>query len=279
MISIIEFHVSILHGYVNCFEKDEKIISNADKSTRLAFFHEVFMAKKLYPLAWLCLAATTFFFSCAATPPARETPPETIPQIAQAGTASVSGGIPVRPVKPPVPENIMGTGLVSPKDMAAFLLGNNPGAGKDFVDNFALFYAEEAAIERVNHDVAFAQMCLETGFLRFGNLVKPEQNNFAGLGAIGPGQPGLSFPNARIGVRAHIQHLKAYATDAPLNQELVNPRYRFVRLGSSPTIQGLAGTWAADRSYAEKINNILERLYSFVYESVDIGTTLTPSGR
>jgi hypothetical protein len=108
-------------------------------------------------------------------------------------------------------------------------------------------------------------MCLETGFLRFGGLVQPEWNNFCGLGAIGPEQPGLIFPDVRTGVRAHIQHLKAYATDEPLKLDLVDPRYRYVRLGSSPAIDGLAGTWAADRQYAVKIHDILFRLYEFAY--------------
>lgn len=164
--------------------------------------------------------------------------------------------------KPPVPVYIMGNGLAAASDLYEFLISENPEAEKSFVEGLAFIYAEEAAIEGVNHDVAFAQMCLETGFLRFGGLVTPDMNNFCGLGAIGPGQPGLSFPTPRMGARAHIQHLKAYATEAPLEQELVDPRYRFVRLGSSPAITGLAGTWAADKSYAEKINRILERLYT-----------------
>jgi len=174
---------------------------------------------------------------------------------------------PERPVSPAVPEYIMGNGVILSDEKATFLLNANPGADRDFVETLAAIYREEAAEEGVNHDVAFAQMCLETGFLRFGGDVRPEQNNFCGLGAIGNGAPGLSFPDPRIGVRAHIQHLKAYATEEPLKQELVDPRFRYVRRGSSPAIKGLAGTWAADRSYAEKIKNILERLYSFAYES------------
>jgi len=195
------------------------------------------------------------------TPKVRQTPPESAPPVIS------SGWVPERPAKPPVPEYIMGTGMVSSKDMAAFLLNYNTGTEADLVEILTLIYTEEAAIEGVNHDTAFAQMCLETGFLGYGGDVRPEQNNFCGLGAIGNGEPGLSFPDPRTGVRAHIQHLQAYATEAPLKQELVDPRYRYVRRGSSPAIKGLAGTWAADRSYAEKINNILERLYSFSFEN------------
>ncbi|MDR1576151.1 MAG: cell wall hydrolase, partial [Treponema sp.] len=109
---------------------------------------------------------------------------------------------------------------------------------------------------------------LETGFLSYGGLVTPEMNNFCGLGSIGPGQSGETFPDTRTGVRAHIQHLKAYATEEPLNGVLVDPRYRWVRYGSSPTIAGLSGTWAADKFYSGKIGDILRRLYDFSFDPV-----------
>ena len=216
------------------------------------------------PIVYFCIALLFFFLSCATLPggPAAEN---------QRHEQSFGMENPFltppteAPLRPAVPRYIMGRGLVSPEMLAAFLLDNNPDADRAFVEELAIIYVEEAAIEGVNHDVAFAQMSLETGFLRFGNLVIAEQFNFGGLGATGPGFPGLSFPNARIGVRAQIQHLKAYASEAPLNLELVNPRFFFVRRGSSPTITGLAGTWAEDPLYAEKIHNILERMYFFSF--------------
>ena len=149
--------------------------------------------------------------------------------------------------------------------LAGFLAQNNPGFADTDARMMARLYIEEASFEGVNHDIAFVQMCLETGYLRYGGDVKREQNNFAGLGAVGGGEPGLSFPDPRTGVRAHIQHLKAYACDEPLNLALVNPRFRFVRRGISPKYEGLAGTWAADRQYAVKIENILKRLYDFAF--------------
>jgi hypothetical protein len=172
------------------------------------------------------------------------------------GTLSIKSRI------PPVPEYILGKGLVPAHQMASFLLASNPQADSDFVGNLAEIYTEEAALEGVNHDIAFAQMCLETGFLRYGNLVTPDMNNFCGLGAISADQPGERFPEPRIGVRAQIQHLKGYATAEPLTQELVDPRYVWIKYGSAPTITGLAGSWASDPGYAEKISNILERLYA-----------------
>ena len=173
----------------------------------------------------------------------------------------------VIPEIPEPPEDIMGKGTVPEEQLAAFLLSVNTEADSGFVRELSVYYVEEAAAEGVNHDVAFAQMCLETGFLRYGGLVTPDMNNFCGLGAIGPEQTGHSFSDARNGVRAHIQHLQAYAGTDPLNQELIDPRYRYVKRGSSPTIYGLAGTWAADRAYSEKINAILQRLYKFAFSN------------
>jgi hypothetical protein len=164
-----------------------------------------------------------------------------------------------------IPENIMSKGTIPAVDLSLFLLQNNTQIAPGNVRMLAQYYIEEAAYEGVNHDIAFAQMCLETGFLKYGGLVKPEWNNFCGLGSIGPEQPGLVFPDSRTGVRAHIQHLKAYATNEPLKKDLVDPRYRYVRAGSSPTVEGLSGTWAADKSYSQKINAILQRLYEFYF--------------
>jgi len=167
--------------------------------------------------------------------------------------------------KPELPDFIMGKGIVSPESLSLYLMQYNTQLCPSFILMLAQIYIDEAEYEGVNHDIAFAQMCLETGFLRYGGDVKPEQFNFAGLGAIGNGEPGLSFPDPETGIRAQIQHLKAYGSVDPLNGVLVNPRFRFVRRGSSPTIEGLAGTWAADRLYADKINNILQRLYDFAF--------------
>jgi hypothetical protein len=155
--------------------------------------------------------------------------------------------------------------LIESEKLAIFLLAKNPEIEEEFAYDFAKLYVEEAAAEGVNHDIAFSQMCLETGFLSFGGLVTPDMNNFCGLGSIGPGQEGESFPTPRIGVRAQIQHLKAYATEEPLKNDLVDPRYRWVRYGSAPTIYGLAGSWAADKDYGKKIKSILDTLYAVAH--------------
>jgi hypothetical protein len=200
------------------------------------------MKNKLFTI--LILLFALFFVSCASV-------------VSKTSAASVR--------KPKHPTNIMGKGNIGAEKLTLFLLRNNSKIDKDYVRKLAGFYIEEAAFEGVNHDVAFSQMCLETGYLNYGGLVQPEWYNFCGLGAIGPEQPGLVFPDPRTGVRAHIQHLKGYATEEPLNGQLVDPRYKYVKKGSSPTIEGLAGTWATDRQYAIKINAILQQLYEFAF--------------
>ncbi|GCL44042.1 N-acetylmuramoyl-L-alanine amidase [Anabaena sp. FACHB-1250] len=157
-------------------------------------------------------------------------------------------------------EQIISNGNTSEVQLQLFLKNNNESALIQFPD-LPKLYREEANIEGVNYDIAFCQMCLETGFLRFGTDIKPQQNNFAGLGAVGGGSQGASFPSARIGVRAHIQHLKAYASLEPLVQEQVDPRFRFVTRGVAPSINQLSGRWSADLDYGTKITSIIRRLY------------------
>ncbi len=162
-----------------------------------------------------------------------------------------------------VPASIMGTGAIHPDRYVSFLIENNPRAVREKVARLASYYIEEGKKEGVNPDVAFAQMCLETGFLSFKGLVTEDMNNFCGLGTVGPGQRGNRFPDERTGVRAHIQHLKAYASKQPLSQPLVDPRYKYVNpKGKASTVRALSGTWASDPDYGPKLERLLVRLFS-----------------
>lgn len=157
-------------------------------------------------------------------------------------------------------DRIMGHGNTTEVQMMMFLKANNEAALKDFPDLPKIF-REEGSLEGVNYDIAFCQMCVETSFLRFGGDVKPVQNNFAGLGDVGGDARGATFSSARIGVRAQMQHLKAYASNEPLVQELVDPRFDFVSRGVAPLVGQLSNRWAADPQYGEKIMATLRRLY------------------
>lgn len=132
--------------------------------------------------------------------------------------------------------------------------------GAATIEEFCQIYYEECETEGIKAEVAFIQSMIETGFLQFGGSVKIEQFNFAGLGATGNGVSGNSFENVRIGIRAHVQHLKCYANDEPLKNECVDPRWGAWLRGKAPYVEWLSipnnpnGTgWAGDADYAAKI--------------------------
>lgn len=157
-------------------------------------------------------------------------------------------------------DRIMGSGNTSEVQMIMFLKSNNEAALQRFPD-LPKLYREEASVEGVSADIAFCQMCLETSFLQFIGDVDASQNNFANLGSVGGGAAGATFPSARVGVRAHIQHLKAYASFEPIVQEIVDPRFRFVTRGIAPLIQQLSGRMSADMRYGDRLLAMVRRLY------------------
>jgi hypothetical protein len=160
---------------------------------------------------------------------------------------------------------IMDTGQLSAKRLASFLWFNNPKVEVGKALQLAEKYIEEANIEGINHDIAFSQMCLETGFLKFTGDVCASQFNYCGLGATGNNEPGLTFSNMEEGVRAHIQHLKAYGSTDSLNTPLLHNRFRFVERGSAPDFHALTGKWATDPLYGNKLESLLDRMYSGGY--------------
>lgn len=155
---------------------------------------------------------------------------------------------------------ITGTGYTSEVQMLMFLKAHNEVGLSQFPD-IARLYRDEGTHEGINYDVAFAQMCVETNFLRFGGSSKPTQNNFGGLGTTSGSPEGASFPNARIGVRAHIQHLKAYANTEPLREEVVDPRFNLVIRGIAPSVDLLTGRWSSTPNYGDRILAIVRQLY------------------
>ncbi len=136
---------------------------------------------------------------------------------------------------------IMGNSVATAEQLNEHLLSVNPRAAGYL--HLAAIFLDEGAKEDVRGDGAFCQALIETGYFRFGGDVQPGQHNFAGLGATG-GVPGLTFADDRTGIRAQIQHLKAYATTEPLTQACVDPRYKYVKKGCAKTFEQLSGKWA-----------------------------------
>lgn len=136
-------------------------------------------------------------------------------------------------------------------------------------------FLEEGANESIRGDIAFCQSIKETGWFRFGGQVLPEQNNFAGIGATNnsPVGKGTWFESARLGVRAQIQHLKAYANDEALVNECVDPRFGLVTRGAAGNKwTGLNGRWAVPgKGYGESILALWEEMYNFCAEEEEEG--------
>ena len=159
---------------------------------------------------------------------------------------------------------IAARGVKTPEQLFRFFMAEQPRADSAKVMRLAEYYVEEGKFEGINSDLAFVQMCLETGFLRFGGLVTESMNNFCGLGAIDKEHPGVQLPDEITGVKAHIQHLHAYGTTAALKGTLVDPRYMYVKpRGKASDAVELGGTWASDSAYGDKLLALLCRLESY----------------
>ena len=134
------------------------------------------------------------------------------------------------------------------------------------INDFVHIYYQEATAEGIRPEVAFAQMCNETGFLRYTGRVKIEQYNFAGLGAIDRDQSSNSFSSVREGIRAQIQHLKAYAVKNPtLKYPLVDGRFKYVTKGSAQYVEWLGTNenpnhygWATTPGYGNALRKIID---------------------
>ena len=136
--------------------------------------------------------------------------------------------------------------------------------GASTVEEFIDKLWAAAVAEGVRPEVIYAQAMVETGYLQFGGVVKIEQCNFCGLGATDEHNPGADFRSygsdaVYTGFIAQAQHLRIYAGKDALT-EIRDPRYGTWLRGRSYTVEGLSGTWATDKSYANSIKAILYNL-------------------
>ena len=138
---------------------------------------------------------------------------------------------------------IMGKAQATAQQMALFCRSKNstPQLTSCSLEQLAEIFIEEGEAEGVRGDVAFAQSLHETGYFKFGGIVLPTQNNYAGIGALNGNATGqaASFPDPRTGVRAQIQHLKTYASTEALVNECVDPRFSLVARGVAPYVEWL----------------------------------------
>lgn len=112
--------------------------------------------------------------------------------------------------------------------------------------------------------LVISQMILETGNLTSHWSQRPRRNP-AGIGVTGEPGVGISFPTWDKAVRAHVGRLLAYAIPKGggnvaqrglIKEALAVRPLPDNRRGCAPTVKGLAGTWATDTNYANKITRI-----------------------
>lgn len=181
---------------------------------------------------------------------------------------------------------IMGTSQTSVAQMVRYYKANASGydtfkakyegkydgslakGGARTIEQFAQIFYEEANAEGVKAEIAFTQCMKETGFLKYGGDVLPNQYNFAGIGATG-GVHGAKFKNVRTGIRAQIQHLKAYASTSPLKNACVDPRFNYVTRNTAPYVEWLGikenpngHGWASAKNYGYDIVGMVKVLLS-----------------
>lgn len=144
--------------------------------------------------------------------------------------------------------------------------GSLAKGGASTINQFAQIVYEEAIAEGVKPEVVFTQCMKETAFLKYGGEVNPNQYNFAGIGATGSVH-GATFENVRMGIRAQVQHLKAYGSLDKLINQCVDPRFNLVSRGSAKYVEWLgkkenptSSGWATSKNYGHDIVNMINVL-------------------
>lgn len=159
----------------------------------------------------------------------------------------------------------------TPGRLTAYLKARNPRLNARFED-LATLYMRHGEALGIRWDIAFFQMILETGALRFTGDVRADQNNFAGLGASGGGARGERFADVSSGVKAHLQHLLMYAgdhIDDPVAERTRKVQEWGVLTKWQQSIRGpmtytlVARQWApTSRNYVRDISAISDDFYS-----------------
>lgn len=202
--------------------------------------------------------------------------------VAVPGCGSGRAALPTTPTVAPSPStpnavSIMGANRVTPAAIATWFNTRTPRPPGTYaatvpVEQLAAIFVEEGAAEGVTGDVAFVQSVVETGWFRFSGSIPAAFNNFAGIGATDANPAPAMFSDARTGVRAQIQHLRAYAdpsavtcTVPPLHNACVDPRFALViPKGRAPTWNQMGnGNWATAPTYSTSILTLFAELQAF----------------
>ncbi len=178
---------------------------------------------------------------------------------------------------------IAGRSRATVEQMRKYIKEKNPKVPKSVLKMIPLYLSEGEA-EGIRGDIAFAQSCLETGNFTFkGSAVTLDQNNFCGMGVTAVGMKGNSFKNPKTGIRAQIQHLKAYANAEALRNPCVDSRFQYVERGVAKYVEYLGiqenpkgKGWAAGAGYGQKIMGIHRAILKMSGEKEGAGESFVP---
>ena len=157
----------------------------------------------------------------------------------------------------------------TPKTLERYMLSRQHGSySDDDVRDILRTYTATCKQAGLDPLLVVSQMVLETGNL-MSFWSQPPRRNPAGIGVTGKPGAGISFSNWDKAARAHVGRLLAYAlpkdggTEA--QRKLIDEALKVRplpddRRGRAPKLKGLAGSWATDRKYADKITGIANEI-------------------
>lgn len=142
-----------------------------------------------------------------------------------------------------------------------------------------------AAVKRgILPEVMCSQICVETGYFKFGGVLDASYHNTCGLkttkgGSDKAAKAHMKFKSWEEGINAHADHLALYAgakgfpkyspetkgyynENCKANGTTKDPRHFTYLYGCCKTVEGLSGTWATSKNYAEKILTLVKEIQS-----------------
>lgn len=176
--------------------------------------------------------------------------------------------------------NILGKPTVTLDQCKQWIKGVKT-ANKLVLELMDLMY--KLAVERgIDPSIFIAQAVVETGYFNFGGVIDASFHNTCGLKTTKGGGDYVANAHMRFktweeGLTAHADHLALYA-GAPgfpryspntkgytnekykANGTTQDPRHFTYLYGKCKTVEGLSGTWATNKKYAETIKGVIAKI-------------------
>ena len=173
--------------------------------------------------------------------------------------------------------SIIGLSPATEEMMMEMFINYNPSQ-EQRARRIVKYYIQYCQLFNLRADIAWAQMCHETGFLGYTGIVPPDANNFCGLGATGAKDADgnyvyNTFSTEELGVIAHLMHLAWYVYPGHLDLKDSNgdlycsSKYDPRHFGSVHYFNGdndlscLNGRWAPSPTYTDKIIQFANEIY------------------